>query len=99
MRGLQAKAQRPFWRPIEADPKVCQGFNRVRGRMEDTAGDVCVAQAIAGGNRVGEVQRRIIVMTHARGQTALCPRARCFRSEWRPGQNKHGFWRQMKRGQ
>ncbi|BCH05323.1 hypothetical protein MesoLj131b_73220 (plasmid) [Mesorhizobium sp. 131-2-5] len=67
--------------------------------MEDATGDFRVAQPIAGGERVGEMHFRIIVNAKAGSQAALCPRARGFRSERHPGQNKHGFWRQMKRGQ
>ena len=67
--------------------------------MEDAACHGSVAEAVAGGEGVSQVQGRIVVIAHGGGEAALRPDARRPGSQPRLRQQKYGLRREMKRDQ
>ncbi len=96
MRGFQPEPPAAVRPPVEGDAKSGEMFDRRRRRMHDAACDGFVAQAGAGGERVGEVQGRVIVVAHRGGKPALRPQARSFRAERRLRQQYDRLRRHLK---
>jgi hypothetical protein len=71
VRGLAREIERAVRLAIERRPPVDQLAHVARPLVDEDADGVVVAEAVAGGNRVGEVQRRRVVGADRRGDAAL----------------------------
>ena len=76
MRGFEAKNKFAFAVAIERHAAPDQFADRCRRGFEDRPRDKLVAKAVAGLERIGEMQRKIVVRPKARGDPALCEDAR-----------------------
>ncbi len=94
---FQAEPPAAIRPPVEGDAKPREMLDRRRRRVDDPAGDGFVAQACACGQRVGQMQGRVVILAHRRGKSALRPQARSFRAERRLRQQHHRLRRHLKR--
>jgi hypothetical protein len=76
MRGFEAKSKFALAVAIERHAAPDQFVDRGRRGFEDRARGRLVAKAVAGVERIGEMQRKIVVRPKARGDPALCEDAR-----------------------
>ena len=76
MRGFEAKRKFALAVAIERHAAPDQFVDRGRRGFEDRARDKLVAKAVAGVERIGEMQRKIVVRPKARGDPALGEDAR-----------------------
>ena len=83
MRGFKAEPPAAVGPPVEGDAKPGEMLDGRRRRVDDAARDGFVAQACTCGQRVGQMQGRVVVVAHRRRKPALCPQARGFRAERR----------------
>ena len=73
--GLEAEPPAAIRPPVEGDAKPGEMFDRSRRGIDDPARDGLVAKTRAGGDGVGEMQRRVVIPAHRRRQPALRPQA------------------------
>ncbi|SON54042.1 hypothetical protein HDIA_0501 [Hartmannibacter diazotrophicus] len=95
--GFKAEAQPPIGRAVEANAKAGEALDRGGGRFHDPSCSLGIAKTIAGGERVGEVRCRFVIVAKTCGKPALCPDARRLRAERRFRQKDHRLRREMQR--
>ena len=97
VRGFEAEPPAAVRPPVEGDAKSGEMFDRRRGRVDDAARDGFIAKARACGERIGQMQRRVVIPAHRRGKSALRPQARSFRPKRRFRHQQHRFRRHLQR--
>ena len=75
MAGFEAEADRALRRAVEAGAEGRKFVDQGRRRLDDAAGDNRVAKAVAGGERVGQMQFGAVIGADRRSQAALRPGA------------------------
>ena len=93
----QTERKRALRGSIERHAEARQGSDRRRGGARDAAGGFGVAKPVAGAERVGQMQRRIVVISDAGRETALGPGAGPLHAERRLGNKHHGMRRHAQR--
>ena len=97
VRGFQAEPPAAIRPPVEGDAKSGEMLDGRRRRVDDPARDGFIAKARAGGERIGQMQGRVVVPAHRRGKPALRPQARRFRAKRRLRQQQHRLRRHLQR--
>ena len=97
VRGLQAEREAAPGVAVEGDAVALELGDGGRRRRGDAGGDGGIAEAVAGGQRVGGVQRRIVVLAHGGGDAALRPGRGGALGKRRLGEQDHGLRRQPQR--
>ena len=97
VRGFEAEPPAAVRPPVEGDAKSGEMFDGSRRRVDDPARDGFIAKACACGERVGQMQGRVVVIAHRRRKPALCPQARRFRAKRRFRQQHDRLRRQLQR--
>ena len=91
MRRLQAELQRAGGVAVEAGSAASTRSAIAAGASrEDAGGSGGVTETVAGGERVGDVQRGLVVGSDAGGDAALRPGGGRLRAQRRGGQYHHG---------
>ena len=79
--GLEAEREAAVSRAVETDAESRELFDR-RGRgLSQALDDRAVAEPVAGGDRVGRMERRRVVRPQRRRQAALRPKRRALRAK------------------
>ncbi len=97
MGGFEPEPPAAIGPAIEGDAKPREMLDRRRRRVNDSASDGFVAQACACGQRIGQMQGRVVIPAHRGGKPALRPQARRLRAERRLRQQQHRFRRHLQR--
>ena len=97
VRGFEAEPPAAVRPPVEGDAKSGEMFDGCRSRVDDAARDRFIAKARACGERIGQMKRRVVILAHRRGKSALRPQARRFRSKRRLRHQQHRFRRHQQR--
>ena len=81
MRGFEPEREAAVGDAVEAHAETREPYDRGRRGARKPIDDRSVAQAVAGGERVGGVQGRAVVRADRGGEAALRPEGRALRAE------------------